>query len=139
MHSRIGRAFARNVLIAACLGLPVALLLFASFQFVREGDPADTVLEMLGGAGVIYLSLIVPTIVGAILYTACLYLAGPRVGIARRATALILTPVVILPWLALRARELLMYAPFAVCVAIGLALIGTLAAGNDAERPHAGI
>lgn len=131
-HPSLGRAMLRNVLVAALLSVPSALVVFALVaRLMGAGD----------GSGLLDLSVLFPwfallTALGAALFTFGLEIARRSGVVLTRARAMLFAPLVLLPWVAVPARGLLIYPPFIVGMLVGLGVL--VAAANLPSEPSTG-
>jgi hypothetical protein len=114
----------RNLLVAALGSVPVALLVFLIIQHLSGRNETGSWIGGLGDLVVLYPGVVLPTLIGAVLYSIVLFMAGRgRRGVSRT-TALLLTPVVLVPWLLFPIRNLLVYPPLLVGIVCGLVVLG---------------
>lgn len=117
------RMMLRNILVAALLSVPAALIVFTVIvTLFGLGD------DSRGGQLLLDLTIILPVLaivgaVGGVLVTFALTVAHRHGMRITRAKAALFSPLVILPLVAFPARVFLIYPPFAAGVVVGLGVL----------------
>jgi hypothetical protein len=106
------------IVVAAILGLAIA-----------PPGPADggSMFGRLLDATVLAPGMVIPTAIGGVLYTLAVAV-GRRRGVLRRGLAIVLTPLVVVPWFALPIWHLLQIPGLVAGIAIGAIVLGLAAA-----------
>jgi len=107
----------------ALVAVPIALVVFHVIQVARGESDGTGLLDLT----VVYPGIALFSMIGGVLYTAALELVARNRPISSR-LAVVLTPLVLLPWLVFSIRSLLLFPPFAAGVAVGLFAFGVLSA-----------
>ena len=121
------RAFIRHLVVTAVVTVPVALIVFITIQHLAGKNEGGTLVIGIGNMVVLYPGVLVPTLIGVLLYTVILFAVGRSSRRMSRTVAILLTPVVLLPWMLFPIRDLLAFGPLLTGLAVGLLLLGALA------------